>query len=238
MSTLELQIAERSKKYKDTGLTDPHQFIAEDMLYTSYQGLNRNSANGVDGETWYSYQQHHTERMPELLSEFKSGKCRAPMIRRVYIPKGKAQRRPLGVPTIEDEILQESVRRVLTPTHELEFIRDPYGFRQGRSAHQALERLFEEVSFKGMHHTIDADILAYFGSMAHQGLRSFLDQRVRDGVIRKMMDKRPKRGVLEGGQVSYPSSGTPQGGVISPLLSNIYLHDVLDKWSVDQIQPL
>lgn len=238
MSTEELQIAERARKYKQEALTNLHQFIDEKLLYESYQTLNKKSVPGVDGKTWHDYSHESEIRIPELLVEFKSGKYKAPMIRRVHIPKGKTGTRPLGIPTIEDKILQESVRRVLTPIYEEEFKPFSYGFRSEHSAHQAIEYMFKEVSFKGLHYIIDADIKNYFGSINHGILREFLDRRVKDGVIRKMIDKWLKAGILEGKQLSYPTEGTPQGGLISPLLSNIFLHYVLDEWFTEQIQPL
>lgn len=212
MLTKELQIAERSKKYKREALTNLHQFIDEEMLLKSYQSLNKNSSPGVDGKYWHNYSLESEIRIPELLTEFKSGKYKAPPIRRAYISKGKTGKRPLGIPTIEDKILQESVRRVLTPVYEEEFKSFSYGFRRGHSTHQAIEYMFKEVSFKGLHYIIDADIKDYFGSIDHGILREFLDRRVRDGVIRKMLDKWLKAGILEDKQLSYPKEGTPQGG--------------------------
>ena len=238
MSTEELQIAERARKYKQEALTNLHQFIDEKLLHKCYLNLNKNSSPGVDGKYWHNYSLESQFRIPELLVEFKSGKYKAPLIRRVHIPKGKTGTRPLGIPTIEDKILQESVRRVLTPIYEEDFKDFSYGFRSGHSAHQAIEYMFKEVSFKGLHYIIDADIKNYFGSIDHGILREFLDHRVKDGVIRKMMDKWLKAGILEGKQISYPEEGTPQGGLISPLLSNIFLHYVLDEWFSEQIQPL
>ncbi len=237
--TKELQIAARAEKYKDEPLTNLSQFITVDMLRDIYQnGLNKNSSSGVDGKYWHNYSLGSQFRLPELLSELKSVKYRAPLIRRVYIQKGRIGKRPLGIPTIEDKILQESVRRVLTPIYEVDFKDFSFGFRTGRSAHQAVEYLFKEVRSKGLHYVIDADIKDFFGSMDHGLLREFLDRRVKDGVIRKMIDKWLKAGILEGKQVRYPDEGTPQGGLISPLLSNIYLHYVLDVWFSEQIQPL
>ena len=238
MSTGELQIAERARKYKQEALTNLNQFIDEKLLHECYRNLNKNSSPGVDSKTWHDYGLESKFRIPELLSEFKSGKYKAPPIRRVYIPKGKTGKRPLGIPTIEDKILQESVRRILTPIYEEEFKNFSYGFRSGHSTHQAIEYMFKEVSFKGMHSIIDADIKNYFGSINHGILRKFLDRRVKDGVIRKMIDKWLKAGILEDKQLSYPTEGTPQGGIISPLLSNIYLNYVLDEWFSEQIQPL
>lgn len=238
MSTEELQIVERARKHKQEALTNLHQFIDERMLWESYRGLNKKSSSGTDGKRWQDYSQEAEQRIPELLVEFKSGKYKAPPILRAYIPKGKTGKRELGIPTIEDKILQESVRRILTPIYEEEFKQFSYGFRRGYSAHQAIEYMFHEVSTKGMHYIIDADIKNYFGSINHGILREFLDQRVKDGVIRKMVDKWLKAGILEDETLKYPTDGTPQGGVISPLLSNIYLHYVLDEWFTEQIQPL
>ncbi len=238
MLTQELQIAERARKHKHEALTNLHQFIDMELLEDSYRQLNKNSSAGVDGESWQSYSVNACERLTELLLLFKGGRYKAPPIRRVYIPKNKREVRPIGIPTIGDKILQESVRRVLSAVYEEEFKDFSYGFRKGRSAHQAIEYLFREVSFKGLHYIIDADIKGYFDSISHSHLRKFLDKRVKDGVLRRMIDKWLKAGIMEDGQISYPEKGTPQGGNISPLLSNIYLHYVLDEWFSEQIQPL
>lgn len=237
MSTKELQIAERARKYKQEALTNLQQFIDIRMLEDSFQNLNKKSSSGIDGEVWSGYKEHAEDRIPELLSEFKSGKYRAPAIRRVYIPKGKNGKRPLGIPTIEDKILQGSVRRILNPIYEEEFKDFSYGFREKHSTHQAIEFMFKEVSFKGMHYIIDADIKGYFDNISHGIMREFLDRRVKDGVIRKMIDKWLKAGIMEDKQLRYPKKGTPQGGLISPLLSNIYLHYVLDEWFIEQVKP-
>lgn len=238
MSTVELQIAERARKYREEALHNLHQFIDVSVLKESYGKLNKHSAKGVDGVTWQQYGEGLDKRLPELLEAFKSGRYRAPAVRRVYLPKDKHSRRPIGVPSVEDKVLQGSVRRVIEPIYEEDFKGFSYGFRPGRSQHDAIDQLFRKVSFEGMHYIIDADIKNYFGSMDHGILREFLDKRVKDGVIRKMIDKWLKAGVMESGQISYPEEGTPQGGIISPILSNIYLHYVLDEWFTDQIQPL
>lgn len=238
MSTVEMQIAERARKHKDEALTNLNQFIDESFLSESFDCLNKKGASGVDNETWQMYNEQRNERITQLLGALKSGKYRAPNIRRAYIPKDDGGQRPLGLPTVEDKLLQTTVTRVLTPIYEEVFYDSSFGFRPGKSQHQALEVLFKEVSFGGKMYIIDADMKNYFGSINHQCLRSFLDLRIKDGVIRKMIDKWLKAGILEDGQVSYPEEGTPQGGSISPLLSNIYLHYVLDEWFIEQIQPL
>ena len=238
MSTVEMQIAERARKYHDTPLTNLHNFINIDMLQQSFDMLNKHGASGVDKETWHMYNEKRDQRIAELLTAFKSGCYRAPQIRRVYIPKADGKQRPLGLPTVEDKLLQTAINNVLTPIYEQLFYDTSYGFRPGRSQHQALEKLFKEVSFKGKRYVIDADMQNYFGSINHQHLRRFLARRIRDKVTTRMIDKWLKAGIFEAGKVTYPKEGTPQGGSISPMLSNIYLHYVLDEWFTEQIQPL
>jgi len=238
MSTVELQIAERARKFKGEALHNLHHFIDAQMLEVSYKKLNKRSAVGIDGKTWQQYGLEFQERKESLLAEFKSGRYKAPAIRRVYIPKDKNSRRPLGIATIEDKVLQESVRRVIEPIYEQDFKPFSYGFRPGRSQHQAIDYMNRQVSFHRMHYIIDADLKNYFGSINHGLLREFLDRRIKDGVIRKMIDKWLKAGILESGNISYPDEGTQQGSIVSPVLSNIYLHYVLDEWFSEQIQPL
>jgi RNA-directed DNA polymerase len=237
MSTVELQIAERARAYPDEPLTNLASFIDDALLNQCLDGLNKKGAAGVDGQSWSEYNERRAERLPELLTQFKSGRYRAPAIRRTYIPKGDGKQRPLGLPTVEDKVLQRAVTKVLTPVYEQLFYPNSYGFRPGKSQHQALEMLFKEVSFNGTCYIIDADMANYFGSIDHGRLRELLDLRIKDGVIRRMIDKWLKAGVLEDGRLYYPQEGTPQGGVISPLLSNIYLHYVLDEWFIETIQP-
>ena len=213
MSTVELQIAERARKYKGEALHNLHHFIDEPLLQESYEKLNKKSAEGIDGKTWLQYGFEFQERRESLLAEFKSGRYRAPALRRVYIPKDKHGQRPIDISTTEDKVLQASVRKVIEPIYEEDFKPFSYGFRPGRSQHQAIEYMFKEVSFGGKHYIIDADIKNYFGSIDHSLLREFLDKRIKDGVIRKMIDKWLKAGIMDSGSISYPEEGTPQGGL-------------------------
>lgn len=216
MSTKELQIAERARKHRGEGLHSLNQFIDAAMLEKCYKELNKNSSAGVDGENWYEYGILAKERIPGLIEKFKTGTYRAPLIRRAYIPKGDGSQRPLGIPTIEDKVLQAGVRRVLEPIYEKEFKDYSYAFRSKRSAHQAIDYMTRQIEFEGIRYIIDADLKNYFGSISHSQMRELLTRRVSDGVIKKMIDKWMKAGILEEGIVTYPEEGTPQGGIITP----------------------
>ena len=196
----------------------------------------RDGAAGVDGVGWEQYSQQLDSNLAELLDQAKGGVYRAPAVRRVHIPKGNGQTRPLGIPTLEDKILQRAITMQLTPVYEEEFLDFSYGFRPGRSAHQALERVWREIGPRGCW-IIDADISKFFDTLDKAVLRDFIDQRIGDGVIRRLIGKWLKAGVMEHGTPHYPEHGTPQGGVISPLLSNIYLHHVLDLWFGQAVTP-
>jgi len=235
--TKQLQIAKIAKEYTEEGLTSLHHYIDRDWMEESMEGLNKKSAMGVDKVTYQAYEVMKEDRLPELITLFKTGRYKAPPVRRVYITKEDGKQRPLGIPTIEDKILQNAVKKVIEPIYEQEFADFSYGFRPGKSQHQALERIWKEIMSKRIRYILDLDIQDYFGSIVHSELRTMLDKRVKDGVIRRQVDKWLKAGIFEEGNVKYEEDGTPQGGVISPLLSNIYLHYVADLW-YKEIAPL
>ena len=177
-------------------------------------------------------------RLPELVNLVHSGRYFAPPVRRTYIEKpGKSEKRPLGIPTVEDKVLQRAAVMLIEPIYEAEFYDFSYGFRPGRSAHDAIKALHHSVMNMGTGWILDVDIRKFFDTLDHGHLQAFVRQRVRDGVLTRLIGKWLNAGVLEGGECRQNEYGTPQGGVISPLLANIYLHEVLDKWFVKDIQP-
>lgn len=219
-------------------LTSLSHHIDLEFLQEAYRRTRKSGAVGVDGQTAAEYGADLQDNLQGLLDRLKSGTYKAPPVRRVHIPKGDGrQRRPIGIPTFEDKVLQRAVTMVLEAVYEQDFLPCSYGFRPGRSAHQALQDLWETLMPIHGGWVLEVDIRKFFDHLDHGHLRSFLDQRVRDGVIRRAIDKWLKAGVLADGCLQRPDSGTPQGGVISPLLANIYLHEVVDRWFEQEIKP-
>lgn len=209
-----------------------------EWLVEAYRRTRKDGAVGVDRMTGSQYGETLEARLGDLIDRAKSGSYRAPPVKRVLIPKGDGKsRRPIGVPTFEDKLLQRAIQMLLTPVFEQDFYDFSYGFRPGRSAHQALQALWDGLMQMGGGYLIDLDIRSYFDSVEPKHVQEILRQRVRDGVVRRLIGKWLKAGVLEDGRLHYAETGVPQGGVISPLISNIYLHEVLDKWFVETVQP-
>ncbi len=207
------------------------------MAAEAYKGVRKTGAAGVDEVTAEEYEKDLEENLRSLLERFKSGRYYAPPVKRVYIPKGDGKMRPIGIPALEDKILQRAVVMVLQPLYEVDFLEVSYGFRPGRSVHEALEALWKAAMDMGGCWVLEVDIKSYFDTVKHEHMREFVEQRVRDGVIRRTIGKWLKAGVMEDGMIHYPQEGTPQGGVISPLLSNLYLHEVLDRWFEQEVRP-
>lgn len=237
VSTKLQRIAELAEAKPDAVLTTLAHHIDLDWLREAYRRTRKDGAVGVDDQTAEEYAANLEGNLAGLHERLKAGTYRAPAVKRVHIPKGDGSKtRPIGIPTFEDKILQRAVAMALEAVYEQDFLDCSYGFRPRRSAHQALQRLWRStMSFGAV--VLEVDIQAFFDSLDHGHLRSFLDRRVRDGVIRRAIDKWLKAGVLEEGSVSYPDAGTPQGGVISPLLANVYLHEVIDKWFANEVKP-
>ncbi len=203
----------------------------------AYRLTRKDGAPGIDGVTAAEYEANLESNLADLLERIKSGRYQALPVRRTYIPKADGSRRPLGIPAFEEKVAQRAIAMVLEPIFETDFLSCSYGFRPKRTAHQALHALRTTVMGKRLNWIIDLDIHKYFESIDHTHLRAFLDQRVTDGVIRRMIDKWLKAGVLEAGQLHRTTEGTPQGGVVSPALSNLYLHRVLDEWFENEVRP-
>jgi RNA-directed DNA polymerase len=238
VSTKQQRIAELAKQSPQMGFTSLNHHLDLTWLVEAYNRTRKDGAPGVDGQTAQDYGLTLLENLESLRDRAKSGTYRAPPVRRVRIPKGTGnETRPLGIPTLEDKVLQRAVVMALQPIYEQDFRSCSYGFRPGRSAHQALQVLWRQVMDLGGCWLVEVDIRKFFDTLDHAHLRALLRQRVRDGVLLRLIDKWLKAGVLEGTELSYPEAGTPQGGVISPLLANVYLHYVLDVWFEDVVKP-
>lgn len=211
--------------------------IDQEWMREAYRLTRKSGAPGIDGVVAAEYESNLEANLQSLLDRIRSGSYKAPPVRRAYIPKADGTQRPLGIPTFEDKVAQRAVSMVLEAIYEQDFYPCSYGFRPGRSAHQALQALRTSFMTQGLRWVLDVDIRKYFDSIPHKQLREFLDRRVTDGVIRRMIDKWLKAGVMEEGQLRQSTEGSPQGGVISPLLSNIYLHHVLDEWFEAEVRP-
>lgn len=232
------RIAELARTAPGVAFTTLAHHIDIELLTRAFERTRKDAAVGIDGQTAAEYARELEANLRTLERRFKTGEYKAPPVRRVHIPKGDGHStRPIGVPTFEDKVLQRAVVIVMEPIFEQDFLACSYGFRPGRSAHQALDALWEGLMKMHGGWVLEVDIKSFFDTLDHGHLRSFLDRRVRDGVIRRMIDKWLKAGVLDEGSLSYPEAGTPQGGVISPLLANIYLHEVLDTWFEKQVKP-
>jgi group II intron reverse transcriptase/maturase len=237
--TKQQRIAEMARRSPQMGFTSLAYLMDIDWLQAAFHRTRKDGAPGVDGQTWTDYAKNLEANLQSLLDRAKSGTYRAPPVRRVHIPKaGSAtETRPIGIPTLEDKVLQRAVVMLLEPIYEQDFDAGSYGFRPGRSAHDALEDLWKQTMDSGGGWILEVDIRKFFDTLDHAHLRAFLQLRVRDGVLKRLIGKWLKAGVLEEGNVSYPEAGSPQGGVISPLAANVYLHYVLDVWFRQEVQP-
>lgn len=237
ISTRLRRIARLARERPKMEFTSLAHNIDEYFLMEAYARTRKDGASGVDGQTAADYEKDLSGNLRSLLGRFKSGLYRAPPVLRKHIPKSPGKTRPIGIPTLEDKVLQRAVLMVLESVYEQDFRAGSYGFRPGRSPQDALRSLREGLMKMRGGWVLDADIQSFYDDLDKSCLRSFLDQRVRDGVLRRTIHKWLKAGVMEGGEVHYPETGTPQGGVISPLLANVYLHEVLDVWFETEVKP-
>jgi len=239
VSTKLERIAKLAKQMPGAQLRTLAHHIDIGWLHEAYRRVRKDGAVGVDGQTAEEYARELESNLQKLLDRAKAGDpYRAPPVRRVYIPKGDGTKvRPIGIPTFEDKVLQKAVAMVLEAVYEQDFLECSYGFRPGRGAHDALDALWQQTMAMAGGWVLEADIEKFFDSVDHSKLREVLSQRVSDGVLTRLVGKWLKAGVMEEGEVRHPETGTPQGGVISPILANIYLHEVLDVWWERDVRP-
>jgi len=222
------QAAQRDRKQRFTALL--HHVYDVGRLRAAYFALKRGAAAGVDGETWQSYGQKLEANLQDLSDRLKRGAYRARPVRRAYIPKADGRQRPLGVPALEDKIVQRAVVEVLNAIYETDFLGFSYGFRPERSPHRALDALSVGLDTRKVNWVLDADIRGFFDTLDHGWLMRFIEHRVSDRRVRRLVQKWLAAGVLEDGHHIVSEVGTVQGGSVSPLLANIYLHYVFDLW--------
>jgi group II intron reverse transcriptase/maturase len=232
------RIAELAKQAPDMVMTSLSHHIDIEWLREAYRQTRKDGAAGVDGQSGEQYAADLEKNLQSLLDRAKSGTYRAPPVRRAHIPKASGREtRPIGVPTFEEKVLQRAVVMVLESVYEQDFLDCSYGFRPGRSAHDALEAMWKQAMAMGGGWVLEVDIRKFFDTLDHHQVQELFRRRVRDGVLGRLIGKWLNAGVLEDGAIHRPEAGTPQGGVISPLLANIYLHEVLDVWFEREVKP-
>ncbi len=222
------QAARRDKEMKFTALL---HHVTVDRLRKSYYALKRNAASGLDGVTWKAYGEELEQRLQALHARIHRGRYRAIPGKRVYIPKPDGTERPLSIWSLEDKIVQQAVVQVMEAIYEQDFVGFSYGFRPGRSQHDALDALVAGFYKRKVNWVLDADIRQFFDTMNHDWMMAFLEHRIRDKRLLRLIRKWLTVGVMEDGRRHRAEQGTPQGAVISPLLANIYLHYAFDLWS-------
>jgi len=222
------QAASRDKKMRFTALL--HHVYNLDTLREAYFALKRDAAPGVDGQTWRDYGEALEDNLLDLSDRLKRGAYRAKPVRRTYIPKTDGRQRPLGVPVLEDKIVQRATVEVLNTIYETDFLGFSYGFRPGRNQHNALDALYTGMLTRRVNWVLDADIRGFFDAIDHGWLVKFIEHRVADQRVVRLIQKWLNAGVLEDGVRTRSEEGTPQGGSASPLLANVYLHYVFDLW--------
>jgi RNA-directed DNA polymerase len=220
-----------AKQDKEAQFTALLHHVDVDRLRAAYSALNPKAATGVDGVTWLEYGEDLEANLRDLHARVHRGAYRARPSRRVYIPKADGRQRPLGVAALEDKLLQRAVVEVLNAIYETDFLGFSYGFRQGRSPHQALDALATGIFRKKVNWVLDADIRGFYDAIDHGWMLKFLEHRIADRRVLRLIRKWLKAGVIENGAWSETVEGTAQGASVSPLLSNVYLHYVFDLWA-------
>jgi RNA-directed DNA polymerase len=223
------QAAKKDRKLRFTALL--HHIYNLETLRVAYFSLKKEAAPGVDGETWRHYGDQLEVNLQDLSERLKRGAYRAKPVRRVFIPKADGRQRPLGVTALEDKIVQRAAVEVLNAIYETDFLGFSYGFRPGRSQHNALDALYTGLLTRKVNWVLDLDIRGFFDHLSHEWLVRFVELRIADRRVVRLIQKWLNAGVLEDGKRMRVEEGTPQGGSVSPLLANVYLHYVFDLWA-------
>jgi len=220
--------AVQEKEHRFGGL---YQLLNEANLRECFDQLRKEAAPGVDGVTYEAYAENLEAHIRDLVQRLKNKSYRARWVRRQYIPKENGKLRPLGIPALEDKLLQCAVAQILIAIYEADFLPCSLGYRPGLGPHDAVEALTNEL-FRGRYDfVVEADIKGFFDNIRHEKLLEMLEKRIGDGAMLRLINKWLKAGILETtGEVIHPQSGTPQGGIVSPVLANVYLHYALDVW--------
>jgi len=238
MTTELHNIAFKARSHPRHRFQNLYGLLNSDLLYQSWGQLNKQSAPGIDGITSSVYEAGLVENIQRLAEQLRQKSYRATVIKRVLIPKSNGKQRPLGLPTVDDKVVQQSVSQILQSIWEHDFLPNSYGYRPKKSAHQAVHSLSLNLQYKGYGYIVEADIKGFFDNMDHDWLVTMLEQRIDDkaliGLIKQWLKARVK---YPDGRVGRTQAGTPQGGVISPVLANIYLHYVLDLWFEKRVKP-
>lgn len=231
-------IATQAKRARDYRFGNLYTMLNKEFLLDSWRYLNKRAASGIDRVSARDYGKNLSANVDSLVERLKQNGYHARLVRRHYIPKGSGKYRPLGIPVIEDKLLQTAVKRILEAIYESDFFDFSYGYRSGKGVKSVLHRLSRELKFGRYGYVVEADIKGFFDHIDHDWLIRMLKERVNDGAFLRLIGKWLKAGILEvDGNVIHPTSGTPQGGSVSPVLANIYLHYVLDLWFEKVVKP-
>ncbi len=237
LSTKLNRLAETARKEPEYRFRTLAHLINVEMLGRSFLALRRDAASGIDEVSWKEYRQNLSKNLINLHERMREGRYKAQALRRVYIPKGDGKERPLSIPVIEDKIAQKAVVEILNRIYEQDFLNCSYGYREGRNAHEALGAIQKEITLGKVRYVLEADIEDYFGNIVRRNLMEMLRKRIAEESLLRLIGKWLHVGVLEEGRLLVNRNGIHQGSVISPLLANIYLHEVLDKWIEREVKP-
>ena len=232
------RIAQKARENPGEVFTSLAHYLTEEYLLSSFSKLRRSAATGIDRVSCQEYEKHLTEHIEDLHQRLKAQRYRAANIRRAWIDKGGGKQRPLGISTTEDKIVQRAVTDILNLIYEQDFHDFSYGFRPKRNAHQALTQLRNQCMSGRIKWILDADIQGCFDNFDHGILRELLSKRIKDRSLLRLIDLWLKSGIIDGKSLHRNTVGTPQGNIVSPLLSNVYLHYVLDEWIDKTVRPL